>query len=81
MWRLAQIRTKIDDPIPWDASWGPDAPAPAVSMLYCVSCRSNYELRVHQKTVAGCGNTMAPMKRHLLNESWLRNPSAPTRES
>ncbi|KAH8791758.1 hypothetical protein F5882DRAFT_83505 [Hyaloscypha sp. PMI_1271] len=29
MWRLAQTRTKIDDPIPWDASWGPDAPAPA----------------------------------------------------
>lgn len=32
MWRLAQTRTKIDDPIPWDASWGPDAPAPAVSI-------------------------------------------------
>ena len=33
MWRLVQTRSKIDDPIPWNASWGPGAPAPNVSYL------------------------------------------------
>jgi hypothetical protein len=25
-WRLRQIRIRVKDPIPWDASWGPEAP-------------------------------------------------------
>lgn len=29
-WRLRQVRMRMRDPIPWDASWGRDAP-PAVS--------------------------------------------------
>jgi hypothetical protein len=38
LWRLAQTRTKIEDPIPWNVSWGPGAPAPAVSILFLVVC-------------------------------------------
>jgi len=33
LWRLVQTRSRIEDPIPWNASWGPEAPAPAVSTL------------------------------------------------
>jgi hypothetical protein len=28
-WRLRERRLKVRDPIPWDASWGPETPAPA----------------------------------------------------
>jgi hypothetical protein len=28
LWRLSQVRMKIEDPIPWNATWGPGAPPP-----------------------------------------------------
>ncbi len=69
MWRLARTRTKIDDPIPWNASWGPGAPAPAVS-ISLVSLVSYLTVdRVHQKSVAGCGSTTVPMTRLHRSES------------
>jgi hypothetical protein len=37
LWRLTQMRIKVDDPIPWDASWGPGAPGPVVSIAFVVS--------------------------------------------
>ncbi len=30
-WRPRQIALKVQDPIPWNASWGPGAPGPEVS--------------------------------------------------
>ena len=29
-WRLRQIRINVHDPIPWDATWGPETPAATV---------------------------------------------------
>jgi len=37
MWRLVQTRSKIDDPIPWNAGWGPGAPPPTVNNFACVT--------------------------------------------
>jgi hypothetical protein len=36
LWRLTQMRIKVDDPIPWNASWGPGAPGPVVSIVLVV---------------------------------------------
>lgn len=30
-WQLRRIRLDVDDPIPWNATWGPGAPPPEVS--------------------------------------------------
>lgn len=27
-WNLRQRRMRVDDPIPWDAAWGPTTPSP-----------------------------------------------------
>jgi hypothetical protein len=32
-WHLRQMRLKVEDPIPWNASWGPGAPAPVGSRI------------------------------------------------
>ena len=32
-WQLRRISIDVDDPIPWDASWGPETPAPEVSLF------------------------------------------------
>jgi len=29
-WQLRRVRIQVDDPIPWNATWGPDAPPPQV---------------------------------------------------
>jgi len=83
-WRLRQMRIKVDDPIPWNASWGPGAPGPVVSMSlwrYYVR-RPNVECRViNQMIFAGYGSIMAPRKTPLVSGSWSRNPLARTREN
>jgi hypothetical protein len=43
-WRLTQMRIKVDDPIPWNASWGAGAPGPAVSMSYSVMCQADLKV-------------------------------------
>ena len=71
LWRLVQTRSRIEDPIPWNASWGPETPAPAVSihLIHFAPRGSNCIGRVNQKSVAGYGNIMAQQKMLRLSES------------
>ena len=35
-WRLTQMRIRVEDPIPWNASWGRGAPGPTVSLILLI---------------------------------------------
>ena len=46
LWRRVQTRSKIEDPIPWDATWGPGTPAPTVSNFVCVTSLAYLTMKI-----------------------------------
>lgn len=71
-WRLRQIPLKVQDPIPWNANWGPGAPGPpevdgpTLARLHLLIVYRGAD----QESYVGYGNIPDPKKKHLRSVSW-----------